>query len=198
MASCEPSSRPVVLILGHSFVKRLKRDLLCGFDARASPTFDLQKDALVHLYGVGGRTVPKLMKFDLSLVASLQPDIVILEIGTNDLSVSRPDIVGSSIDDLVGMLIGEFRVRVVGVCKVIPRTGSEPEVFDFNEKVPLLNNYLDVVLEHRPLVFSWLHKGFLRPSVYPYLPDGVHVNSFGQYALYRSYRGAVMKALRML
>ena len=46
---------------------RLKRDLLCGFDARASPNFVLQKDALVHVYGVGGRTVPKLVKFDLSL-----------------------------------------------------------------------------------------------------------------------------------
>ena len=39
---------------------------------------------------------------------------------------------------------------------------------------------------------------FDNPSVHPYLPDGVHVNSFGQYCLYRSYRGTILKALRML
>ena len=39
---------------------------------------------------------------------------------------------------------------------------------------------------------------FDNPSVHPYLPDGVPVNSFGQYCLYRSYRGAILKALRML
>ena len=39
---------------------------------------------------------------------------------------------------------------------------------------------------------------FDNPSVHPYLPDGLHVNSFGQYCLYRSYRGTILKALRML
>ena len=39
---------------------------------------------------------------------------------------------------------------------------------------------------------------FDNPSVHPYLPDGVHVNSFGQYCLYRSYRDTILKALRML
>ena len=39
---------------------------------------------------------------------------------------------------------------------------------------------------------------FDNPLVHPYLPDGLHVNSFGQYCLYRSYRGTILKALRML
>ena len=39
---------------------------------------------------------------------------------------------------------------------------------------------------------------FDNPSVHPYLPDGLHVNSFGQYCLYRSYRGTILKALGML
>ena len=52
-----------------------------------------------------------------------------------------------------------------------------------------------------PLLMSFvgvIHRGFANPSVHPYLPDGVHVNSFGQYCLYRSYRGAILNALRML
>ena len=196
MASCSPASRPVALILGHSFVKRLHRDLLNSFDLRASLSFDLEKDAVVQLHGVGGRTVNKLVHFDLSVVANLNPDIVILEIGTNDLSFFSPELVGSSIDDLVCLLIEKLRVKVVGVCQVIPRVGRA--VFDFNAKAKILNNYLDVVLSERPQVFCWTHKGFANPTVCPFLPDGVHVNFLGQYSLYRSYRGAMMKALRML
>lgn len=196
MASSSPVSRPVALILGHSFVKRLQRDLLSYFDVRASLSFDLEKDAVVQMHGVGGRTVSKLVRLDLSVVANLKPDIVILEIGTNDLSLFSPELVGSSIDDLVCLLIETLRVKVVGVCHVIPRVGRA--VSDFNAKAEILNNYLDVVLEERPQVFCWTHKGFSNPTVCPYLPDGVHVNFLGQYSLYRSYRGAMMKALRLL
>ena len=49
-----------------------------------------------------------------------------------------------------------------------------------------------------PFLMSFVGVSFDNPSVHPYLPDGVHVNSFGQYCLYRSYRGAILKALRML
>ena len=84
---------PSVLILGRSFVKRLNRDLRAGFDCRASIDFQLQGTASVRLHGVGGRTVDKLKSFDLHVVQDLSPDIVILEIGTNDLPSSKPEVV---------------------------------------------------------------------------------------------------------
>ena len=87
-----------------------------------------------------------------------------------------------------------FSVRVIGVCKVLPRVRAP----FFNGAASILNQYLCGVLEPIPNVFCWRHRGFDNPSVHPYLPDGVHVNSFGQYCLYRSYRGAILKALRML
>lgn len=39
---------PKALILGHSFVRRLKRDLELGFDPRAANDFKLCGIALVH------------------------------------------------------------------------------------------------------------------------------------------------------
>ena len=81
---------PRVLILGHSFVKRLQRDMLSNFDARVDANFKLQGSALVHLHGIGGRTVAKLRSFDLHVITSISPDVVILEIGTNDLSLESP------------------------------------------------------------------------------------------------------------
>ena len=148
------------------------------------------------MHGVGGRTVLKIRHFDLPVVAKIQPTIVILEVGTNDLVYSRPESVGSMIHDLVGLLLVEFSVRVVGVCHVLPRRGELSE--SFNRNVPILNKYLDVVFDEDPRVFTWRHKGFSLPDSNFYLPDGVHANSLGQYALYRSYRGAILTALKFL
>ena len=60
------------------------------------------------------------------------------------------------------------------------------------------NQYLTHVLELCPKAFSWRHMGFSNPTVSPYFPDGVHSNPQGQYSLYRSYQGAILKALHLL
>ena len=75
---------PVVLILGHSFVRRLCHDLEISSDQRADVNFNLEVTAVVFMHGVRCRTVPKLRMFDLHVVKRLSPDIIILEKGTND------------------------------------------------------------------------------------------------------------------
>ena len=114
-------SVPNILILGHSFVRRLKDDLAARFDARAAPNFHLPESGHVSLYGTGGRTVDKIHAYDLSLVLKYKPDIVILELGTNDLSTLRPEVVGSKIDDLAQVLRDQYKVRVIGVCQDVNR-----------------------------------------------------------------------------
>ena len=114
------SGVPSVLILGHSFVKRLKRDLRSHFDGN----FKLGGTASVHLHGVGGRTVAKLRSSDLHVVERIAPDVVILEIETNDLVDISPEVVGSEIENLVRLLLGHYKVRIVCVSfhVVIPTT----------------------------------------------------------------------------
>ena len=188
-------SPPTVLVFGHSFVKRLRDDLRSSFDPRADETFNLSGDAIVHLYGVGGQTLRRLhQRGGLGVVSSISPAIVILEMGTNDLSGLRPEVVGSEIEELVSLLLKSYSVRVIGVCEVIPRVRAP----FLNDAALVLNQYLRGVLDPIPNVFCWRHRGFTDPSVDPYASDGVHVNPFGQYCLYRSYRGAMLKALRML
>ena len=187
------SPLPSVLVLGHSFIRRLRDDLRSRFDSRADGTFGLSDDAIVRLHGVGGLTVARL-RCDLGIVSSLSPQIVILEIGTNDLARFRPEVTGSEIEELVRLLLEKFFVQVICVCEVLPRVKAP----FFNGVASILNQYLRGVLDPIPNVFCWRHRGFDNPSIHPYLPDGVHVNSFGQYCLYRSYRGAILKSLRML
>ena len=69
---------PTALILGHSFVERLKRDLHQCFDSRASCDFNLLGTASVRLHGLGGRTAQTLQANDLHVVRDLAPDIDIV------------------------------------------------------------------------------------------------------------------------
>ena len=188
------SSPPTVLLFGYSFIRRLRDDLRTEFDPRADEACKLSKDAIVHLQGVGGRTMRKLIQYDLSVFSFLSPHAVILEIGTNDLSDLRPEVVGSEIEELVWLLLDSYAVRVIGVCEVFSRVRAPI----FNDATLMLNQYLCGVLEPIPNVFCWQHRGFSEPSRDLYLSDGVHVNSSGQYLLYRSYQGAILQALRML
>ena len=52
-------------------------------------------------HGMGGRTIAKVLAHDLHVVESFQPHLVILELGTNDLSHLDPTMVGSSLENLV-------------------------------------------------------------------------------------------------
>lgn len=61
--------------------------------------------AIVHLHGVGGRPVKKL-----GIVSALKPNVIILEIDTNDLVANRSEVVGSKSDDLVELLLQSYSV----------------------------------------------------------------------------------------
>ena len=75
------------------------------------------------------------MRGDLDVVSSLAPDLVILDIGTNDLAASGPEVVaGSRIEELVNLLLDTYSVRAIVVCEVIPRIGQPA----FNAAVPVL------------------------------------------------------------
>ena len=154
-----------ILILGHSFVHRHRDDLAARFDTCAAPNFHLPELGQVSLFGTSGRTVEKLNKCDLSSLHKYRPDIVILEIGTNDLSTLRPEVVGSQIDDLVHVLREQNKVRVVAVCQVINRnTPQKSPNCHFNAKAAVLCQYLSVVLANQPGIFLWEHKEFYRPD----------------------------------
>jgi len=54
-----------------------------------------------------------------------------------------------------------------------------------------------VVLVYLPVVFCWCHPEFNNPHKGFYLAEGVHLNPSCQYLLYRSYQGAVLKAVSL-
>ena len=134
----------------------------------------------------------------LHVVRGLAPDIVILEIGTNDLSKLPPEKVGSAIEDLVRRFQSDFSVRAIGVCYVIPRGIFLPYAMSFWRNSTVLNQYVSVLLADLLNVFCWSHPEFNNLHKDFYLADAVHLNPSRQCLLYRSYRGAVLKAVGLL
>ena len=186
------SVRPKALIIGHSFVRRLKDDLLRNFDSRASLDFGLDRSMEVLLHGVGGLRVTQLRRIISQKVRHLSPDV-----GTNDLGSISLEIVGSDIHDIVEYLHFSLGIKMVGVCLVIPRRVRESGLPDagFNLLALKLNQYLSVVLDDTPFAFVWHHEELELLDRAILMPDGVHLNPHGQYKLYRSYRGALLKTL---
>jgi hypothetical protein len=85
------------------------------FDSRAKQNFNLASSAGVYLHGAGGRTVDKVIQYDLPFLKSQHSDIIISELGTNDLSFLSPEAVGSRLEDLVALLRDNLHVSVVAV-----------------------------------------------------------------------------------
>ena len=123
------------------------------------------------------------------MLHSFRPDIVIVQLGTNDLTSCPPLQVGSAIEDFVHLLYDSYGVKGVCVCQTISRRSAVV----FNKKVDILTRYLRVVLEPIPYAIYWGHRDFWRARNSFFFSDGTHLNSRGQYKLYRSLRGAVLK-----
>ena len=79
-----------VLILGHSFICRV-HDFLCrNFNAHIAKNLSLDGDLLIRWHGIGGWTVSKTREYDLVVVEEFAPNVVIMQLGTNDLTTTFP------------------------------------------------------------------------------------------------------------
>ena len=163
--------------------------------------FSLTQTATVSLHGIDGLTVSRLAReLRLLFTNGPLPRVIILEIGTNDLSSQPPEVVIGEVLDLVDFLQSVASSTVVGICKVLPRrqrgTGLPQE--DFNNRAATFNKMLEQLFDGQQSVFVWEHLEIQSLSRRVLLPDGVHLNPHGQYYPYRSYRGAILKGVSLL
>ena len=106
-----------VLILGHSFIRCLREYI--GRNADLDVSLHILKGIELKWHMVGGRTVLKTVQFDLSVVELFKADIVILQLGTNDLNHLLAVNVGSAIEDLTQSLHDLPNIKCVCVCQTI-------------------------------------------------------------------------------
>ena len=183
-----------VLIIGHSFVHRLKAFVLKKRHMQAFSSLNGIAD--IYFHGVGGCRIAKFRKFNFHVMRQLVPDVIILELGSNDLVELSPQTVGSDLERLVPELREIDSAQFVVVGQVLRR--PTPNSVEYNCKVGKLHQYLKVVLEPLPFWYYWRHRGFWKSKSELYLPDGVHLNNLGNYKFMRSIRGAVLQALKLV
>ena len=190
------NEKPRALVLGHSFVRRLKEFAAHNHsDGTYDLNLGLSNVCSVIFHGIGERTVDKMIRNDLDKIRSAAPNIVVLELGSNDLcdKDSDPETIALSIVALVELLITELNLRFIAVCEVTARQ-IEPFV-GYNERAALLNSHLRESLHAIPAAKCWQHRGLINPTNNAvYGPDRIHLNYIGNKALYRSYRGAILWA----
>ena len=59
-----------VLILGHSFIRRVHDFLCANFNARIAKNLSLDGDLLIRWHGIGGRTVSKTRESSYEMMLS--------------------------------------------------------------------------------------------------------------------------------
>ena len=75
-----------VLILGHSFIRRVHDFLRRNFNTHIAKNLSLDGDLLIRWHGIGGRTVSKTREYDLCVVEEFGPNVVIMQLGKSDLT----------------------------------------------------------------------------------------------------------------
>ena len=113
-----------------------------------------------------------------------EPEIVILDIGTNDLSTCSPCQLASEIATLVETLRTDYKVQFVVVVQILPYfkslypSLSPIDIPKFNADVDSCNELLVEKLSNQTKCKFWWHKGFWGSNQrFMFGPDGVHFSS---------------------
>ena len=185
-----------VLMVGHSFTKRLAKHM----KEVGKQNFDVPGVALtVHTYCKGGAKLDFVQSPETrAKVASLQPRVLVIDIGTNDLDDPqvRPETLANQLFNYAEFLHFGYSVDHVVLLPVLPRFRGkfQSQLPDFAGKVERFNAVLRALCKECVQagggVHFWSHKRIntLLPSL---VMDGVHLNKAGMVRYYYSVRLAV-------
>ena len=150
---------PRIMILGHSFVWRIARFMAKIKLSRISDNFFLTSTPLIKCHGIGGRTALKLYQFDLSAVARFQSNVLILQIGSNDLCDPRTNVqaLATNIMQLVQILCFELSVDHIIGSQILPRQNTPHCVPQYNDLVSQLTSLLYHLFKTVSFATFWSH-----------------------------------------
>ena len=181
------------VLFGHSFVRRLrnKRSFVM--------TIKLERAQVpITCLGEGGLTLDRIRarpEAYFRQIKKAQPSILILDLGTNDLSSKdvEPAELCTSLRDLVYELVAwDISPSIVVFLPVLPRTGNmrrnQVSVAQFNKKAEVFNQLLGDMTFLEDGWFVWKHRGLRHPR---YNTDGVHLNERGMVQYERTLKQLV-------
>ena len=190
---------PLILMAGHSFVKRLASDRRANHSSDL--TFGLKEKFSFFFQGYSGANVGSLRTEIIPFVWDLQPSHVILDIGTNDLADRSVDpvAVGDAIVALATEIAELQYVHVVIIFGILPR--MPPARFkrrtrvDFNSIFQQANDQLRRSSATVAKLRFWPMRGLYSDPLSFLCPDGTHLNTNGMRKYTRLVRNAIIACL---
>jgi hypothetical protein len=179
------------MVLGHSIVRQF--DEFCQ-----SNSLQIARCSEVSICGIGGRTVDKIMRYNLGKVSEFQPDSCILLIGDNDVKFdSSAEEISFKILALVSVLHNRLQVTSVIVCQLLPRFPNCRDWVHYNVVASRINSILQQELYNGyPYARFRLHDGkfsfpdptrvqfeeeMFRCRKNKFVRDGIHLSGAGLY-----------------
>ena len=154
----------------------------------------------VHLRGSGGLTFRRAQQ-QLPAILALHPQIIIMDIGSNDLcnlALTLPTLFTQFLDVVHHLL--RAGVQRVYVLPVLPRV-RQP-FHSYNCRIITFNYMLRDHCDQDELLTLWRHRPTFTCCINPnpalFLRDGVHLSPLGMLRYYRTIRAAIAHAARNL
>ena len=197
-------SNPKVLILGHSFIRRLEEDINNPKKLQFHMNFGLNQCAAVYMH-------ESSWKISLDYDAFLNQvrhkltfttrtfDAAVIQLGGNDLCLRycNPLELASKLDDFANWLKQNCAVRVVYICELFTRKRARfvsPE--NYEARRIATNTYLATLLEDSDSIKIWRHRRIFNSPNNIFDGDGTHLNCLGTKKFYESLKRAVILAIQ--
>ena len=167
-----------VLVLGHSFVRSLSDYFSSDRSINSRKLcLEFKVDTIVsklYLHGIRGATITEDFLFPRSLVLSIRPHIVVIELGSNDFVIkSSVENIAGSLINLAEKLVGELGVLSVVICGVIFRKELKGRSADIKELNCLIKSKLE---QHHKIGFHE-HAKLKKQPILKTSRDGIHPNT---------------------
>ena len=197
------NNRPVVSLFGHSFIKRL-----CHLSGRRREevvqTLGLQSCAKVIAYGQGGLSFKRVLESpDRYLKEMGHPDLLVIDLGTNDLTCGHSTVAEVADDALrfLALLDDDVRPNMIILLSVIQRTslsdrgGMTMSPSTFNRRAKAFNTRIAACVSQIANVRMFAQSRINFPR---YISnDGCHLTEEGQTRYIKGLRQAVLKFLSL-
>ena len=194
-----PDSSLHFALVGHSFVTRADQHLQAtNFNNFGLPTFSHN----IELHGQSGAHILDILP--LFQQCSTTPDVVIIDVGTNDLTNFRapPHTLALQVFNIARRLITHHNVSHVVILQVLPRTtwGRHGQPPSFSSRVARFNEMIESLVYRYKSTISiscWVHQG-MRSQIDNFVSDGVHLNQAGMVKYVKSVRRSILAVSRLL
>ena len=187
---------PSAIVMGHSFVVSLRDHLRRGGHvlSPAATAKVLRVDSqvsAVSLAGERGASACSGFQPPVILLKRINPEIVILNIGSNDLAAGvTATRVATTVIGIAHQLVSDHGVKLVAICSVLPRSGNL-QITDqaFTAAMKTCNTIMYQMCKEFDHLVYWSHNGFWAKSIDIWSRDNIHPNShWGRKAYKKSIR----------